>query len=83
MKTVVIQAKNGLHARPAAELVKLAGTYPGEIFIEKGEKSASAKSMMRLMSLGIRCGDEVRIRADQEEDPAIVDQLAELLENME
>ena len=79
MRKVTISAKNGLHARPAAELVKLATAHDGEITISKGDKSASAKSIMRLMSLGILHGDEVCLEGDE----AIVDVLADFLEKME
>ncbi|HHT20521.1 MAG TPA: HPr family phosphocarrier protein [Tissierellia bacterium] len=80
MRTVTIQAKNGLHARPAAELVKLAAASEGDVTIIKGDKEVSAKSIMRLMSLGILQGDEVGIKAD---DAELADTLADFLEKME
>lgn len=80
MRKVTISAKNGLHARPAAELVKLAASSEGDVTITKGEREVSAKSIMRLMSLGILQGDEVCIKA---EEAGLADRLAEFLEQME
>lgn len=80
MRRVIIKAKNGLHARPAAEFVKLAQSAEGDVTVKKGDKSVSAKSIMRLMSLGILQGDEVII---QSEDSRLEEEMAEFLEKME
>ena len=52
----------GIHARPAGLLSKAAKTYPEtEIMIAKGEDSARATQLMRLMGMGIRQGDQVTV----------------------
>ena len=63
MKEFVYQIKDevGIHARPAGILVKKASEFQSEIKIIKGEKSADAKKIFGVMSLGAKCGDEVRV----------------------
>ena len=51
----------GLHARPAGVLVKAAAAYESSITIEKGEKKADAKRLLNLMGLGIKCGEEITV----------------------
>ena len=50
----------GLHARPAADLVRaMAEAVPGPVRIEHGEKAANAKSVLQVLSLGVRQNDRV------------------------
>lgn len=80
MKKATIKAANGLHARPAAEFVKLASECTGDVQLKKGDKAVSTKSIMRLMSLGIVQGDEVYVIT---EDEALAERLASFLDQME
>ena len=62
----------GIHARPAGLLVKEAKAFESKITVAKGEKSAEARKLMALMSLGVKCGDEVEITAEgADEEQAI------------
>lgn len=56
-----VRSELGLHARPAGILAKLAKTMDSEVTLFKGEKSASVKKLLALMSLCVKCGDTVRI----------------------
>ena len=47
----------GLHARPAAEFVRALVDLPGAVRVERGEKSANAKSILQVLGLGVRQGD--------------------------
>jgi phosphocarrier protein HPr len=78
---VVIVNKYGLHARPAAELVKLANRFGAEVWIRKDEVEVSGKSIMGVMMLAAECGSEVRIRAEGDDAREAVDALAELVRN--
>ena len=50
----------GLHARPAADLVRaMAEAVPGSVRIEHGGKAANAKSVLQVLSLGVRQNDRV------------------------
>lgn len=69
----------GLHARPASELVKIASSFQANINIISKGKTGNAKSIMNVMALGIKQGEEITITADgADETPAIEKIQAEL-----
>ena len=78
---VQIVNKYGLHARPAAELVKLANRFSCEVWIRKDEVEVSGKSIMGVMMLAAECGSTVEIRARGDDSQAAVDALAQLVLN--
>lgn len=71
-KTVKIQLKNGLEARPVAVLVQIASQHESSVYIESKAKKVNAKSIMGMMSLGLDSGEEVTVVADgKDEDEAV------------
>jgi len=60
-RTVTITGKLGLHARPAAHFVKLAGTFNAEITVANKSGKVSGKSIMGLMMLAAASGTEIKI----------------------
>jgi len=64
IRELVIQNKYGIHARPAAMLVKLASKFQSEITVEKGAVRVSGKSIMGLMTLEAAFGSTIKITAD-------------------
>lgn len=65
-----ITDSEGIHARPAGEFVKEAKKFASDVKIVKGEKSADAKKIFGLMSLGVKQGEEILIQiegTDEEE----------------
>jgi phosphocarrier protein HPr len=77
--TVTIREKVGLHARPAADLVQLAAKLPCRITVEAGGKKADAKSILQVMALGIKFGQDLTVRADGEGEAAALEQIVALL----
>jgi phosphotransferase system enzyme I (PtsI) len=63
-RKVVVGVRDGLHARPATQFVKLARGFEAAIEIERGGKRADAKSSVRLMLLGVKEQDEVTLYID-------------------
>ena len=63
-KSVKIQLKDGLEARPVAVLVQVASQYESTVYIESAGKKVNAKSIMGMMSLGMNSGETVHIIAD-------------------
>lgn len=63
MDRVVIKNKSGLYARPAAKFVVFAKNFAQHIMVKKGEKSASATSLIGILGLGITAGDMIRLSA--------------------
>ncbi len=71
-KEIVVDLESGLHARPAAEFVKIASSFESEITLAKNGKSVNAKSIMGVMSLGVSKGDQVDLIVDgSDENEAI------------
>lgn len=72
MKTFTYTVKDavGIHARPAGLIVTLAKNYESDIIIEKGGKGVSAKKLMALMSLGVKCGETVIVRVEGKDEAA-------------
>jgi len=82
-RTVMIQNRTGLHARPASEFVALAAQFQSKITIRpvNEEDDINAKSIMLLLALGLGQGDEVVLTAKGEDETAAVDALAALVES--
>lgn len=79
-REVVIQNRLGLHARAAAQFVRLAETFRAEITVEVGGQMVNGKSIMGLLMLAAAQGTTLRLRAVGEEGPAALQALAELVE---
>jgi phosphocarrier protein len=69
-QTVTISNKLGLHARASAKLTKLAGSFPCDVWISKGERRVNAKSIMGVMMLAAGLGSTVMLdtKGDREQD---------------
>ncbi|MBV9107843.1 MAG: HPr family phosphocarrier protein [Gemmatimonadetes bacterium] len=78
---VQIVNKYGLHARPAAELVKLANRFRADVWIRKEDVEVSGKSIMGVMMLAAECGSMVEIRARGDDAAEAVDALVKLIQN--
>ncbi len=59
-----IKDEVGIHARPAGLLVKLASEFKSDVSIEKGGRMADAKKIFSVMTLGVKCGDEVKVKIE-------------------
>jgi phosphocarrier protein len=66
--TTTISNKLGLHARASAKLTKLAGSFPCEVWISRGERRMNAKSIMGVMMLAAGIGSSVEIETDGERE---------------
>lgn len=75
-----VRNQYGIHARPAALLVKAAGRYGAEIFIGVGDNEVSAKSIMGLLTLEGRRGARLTVRAVGEDAEAAVEEIVALVE---
>jgi phosphoenolpyruvate---glycerone phosphotransferase subunit DhaM len=76
-RLVTLVNADGLHARPAAELVKLASTFPQKVTVN----GTDAKSLLAIMSLGLTKGATVEIASEDPEAGAAVDAIAALAES--
>ncbi len=76
-----IRNKYGLHARPAAEFVKLANKFSSEVWVGKDDIEVSGKSIMGVMMLAAEYGSVVVIRAEGDDAEEAVGALAQLVAN--
>ena len=77
VREFVIRNRLGVHARPAALMVKLAAAYDAEVQVEKGNNRVSGKSIMGLLTLEAGCGSKLTVIV---EGPGAEDLLGELTE---
>ena len=75
-REVLVRNPEGLHARPAAEFVKLANTFPVKVTVN----GKDAKSLLGIMSLGLTAGSTARISSDDPDGRTAVDALADLVD---
>jgi phosphocarrier protein HPr len=80
-RQATIVNQEGLHARPAARIVRLASAFAAEITLSKDGMDVNAKSIMGVMMLAAECGSEVTIRANGPDAEPAVQALAELVAN--
>ena len=79
VKNVTVANAYGLHARPAAELVKLANTFKSEILVAKDGLEVNGKSIMGVMMLAAEKGSILQIRAIGVDAQEAVEALAALV----
>ena len=78
---ISISNRLGLHARASAKLTKLAGSFPCEIWLSRGERRVNAKSIMGVMMLAAGLGSEIVIETDGPQEGEAMEALLALLAN--
>jgi phosphocarrier protein HPr len=78
-QTTTIINKLGLHARASAKLTKLAGSFPCEVWIGKGERKVNAKSIMGVMMLAAGVESVVTIETSGEKEQEAIDAILALI----
>jgi phosphocarrier protein HPr len=79
-RKVRIRNRQGLHARPAAELVKTANRFNSDVWVRKDQLEVSGKSIMGVMMLAAEFGSELVLRAHGADAEAALDALAQLID---
>ena len=82
-KSMKIQLKNGLEARPVAVLVQVASQHESSVYIESEGKKVNAKSIMGMMSLGLDSGEGVTVIADGKDEEEAVANIEKFLSGQE
>lgn len=78
-RSVQIVNKNGLHARPAAEIVKAAARFKADITIVRDDLEVNGKSIMGVMMLAAEYGSTISLRASGPDATEALDALATLI----
>lgn len=77
--TATISNKLGLHARASAKLTKLAGSFPCEVWMSRGDRRVNAKSIMGVMMLAAGIGATVEIETVGEREQEACEALLALI----
>ena len=77
-KELVVQNKMGIHARPAAMVVRITNRFKAEVFVEKDEEQVNGKSIMGLMMLAAGKGSKVKFIVTGDDAPAMMTELEAL-----
>jgi phosphocarrier protein len=77
--SVTISNKLGLHARASAKLTKLAGSFPCDVWLARGERRVNAKSIMGVMMLAAGLGATVELETNGEQEQQAMDALVQLM----
>lgn len=78
-KSVTISNKLGLHARASAKLTKLAGSFPCEVWLSRGERRVNAKSIMGVMMLAAGLGVTIELETSGDQEEQAMDALVALM----
>lgn len=78
-REVVIQNRNGLHARPAAMFVKVSSRYRADVWVEKDGERVNGKSIMGLMMLAAGKGSKLQIEAEGSDADKVIAEIEQLI----
>lgn len=80
---VIVEAENGIHARPASELVKIIKeSAPAKVTLKANGKSANGASMLSLLTLGLKKGTELEINVEGENEATIAGRIAAFVKEL-
>ena len=78
-KSVTISNKLGLHARASAKLTKIAGSFPCEVWLSRGDRRINAKSIMGVMMLAAGLGSTVELETNGEQEEEAMNAIIQLM----
>ena len=78
VKELVVQNKMGIHARPAAMIVRVTNRYKADVFVEKDDEQVNGKSIMGLMMLAAGKGSKVKFTATGDDAAQMLNELEQL-----
>ncbi len=80
-QNTTISNKLGLHARASAKLTKLAGSFPCEVWLSRGERRVNAKSIMGVMMLAAGIGTQVTLETSGDREQEAMEALLALIQD--
>lgn len=81
LKMLVMQNKEGLTSQNAMALVKMASSFKSRIHLEKESKKIDAKSIMGVISLGVKCKESVIVIINGDDEKKAMEEIEKLFEN--
>ncbi|NTV90072.1 MAG: HPr family phosphocarrier protein [Clostridiales bacterium] len=79
VKEIIVKNSTGLQSKSAAVFIQKASLYKSNIWIEKDERKANAKSLLGVLSLSIGCGSRVVVSAAGEDEEKAAEELGNFL----
>ena len=79
--TIILTNETGLHARPASELAKLAASFKSTIKLNVNGKTVDAKSILAIMSAGIKNNTEIEIECEGEDEEKALSEIIQGFNN--
>ncbi|MCC5834120.1 MAG: HPr family phosphocarrier protein [Opitutales bacterium] len=77
---LTVKNKMGIHARPAAMIVRIANKYPADVVVEKDDEQVNGKSIMGLMMLAAGSGSKLRFTANGDSAEKMLEEMKSLFE---
>ncbi len=78
-KELTITNVDGLRASKAAMFVQVAGGFASQVFVEKGNKKINAKSIMGVLSLGVKQGEKIYVFANGKDEKEAIEAIERLV----
>ena len=78
-KELTITNADGLRASKAAMFVQVAGGFSSQVFVEKGNKKINAKSIMGVLSLGVKQGEKIYVFANGKDEIEAIEAIERLV----
>lgn len=79
-RTVVVKNKMGIHARPAAMIVRIANRYAGDVWVVKDTEQVNGKSIMGLMMLAAGNGSKLEFQIEDPDGESFLDEIQDLFD---
>ncbi len=80
-KILTVRNRAGIHARPAAMIVKVANKFKSELFMEKDDIKINGKSIMGVITLGAGFKSEIKISCEGDDEVDMANAIEKLFEN--
>lgn len=77
-----VRNPTGLHMRPATEFAQIAQDFSCAVRVRKGDKSANAKSLLKLLTIGVSQGDVIELSCNGADEAEALARLSNFLENL-
>ncbi|MBI2512546.1 MAG: HPr family phosphocarrier protein [Opitutae bacterium] len=78
VRELLVENKMGIHARPAAMIVRVTNKFKSDVFVEKDDEQVNGKSIMGLMMLAAAKGSKIKFVATGEDAETMLNELAAL-----
>lgn len=81
-KKVIVVNPTGLHARPASQLTQFCKKYSEKIILSGNGKETDPKSIIQLLSAGLKKGTELEVKVEGENEATVCDEIVKFIENL-